>query len=213
MRRVLLTALFGMLSCGVSVADVMLYTSRPAFSSVVATATYGFGNQAQAVPSPYTSGPVTFQDAGYYGFPFLSIDVDQNGRSYFDDLYPLALELTFAPTIAFGLELNSYFGPNSGVDFSFGVANQGFVVNVPVAEPYPGPVPDPSPTGFVGFVSDAPFNEIQITEPLVDNDIDIYNYSIAQATTPEPGSFVLLATGICTAAGAGWQSRRRLRSS
>jgi hypothetical protein len=196
------------------------YDSRAVFSTALASSqtvdfeTFRTGPQTELDPgNPVTVGDATFStitgqrlamiqrtasqgEADGFGYNRGSVILNvQTGNGGADLLIAFA-----SPINALGLDIANYF--NLPLQFSFVLSNGLSFSTLDVAE---------SGLQFFGFTTPTTFNSVRITPngsfPIYDN----VQFGLAGApiTTPEPVSFILLATGLIGIGGAAFRRGRR----
>ncbi len=190
-------------SFSVAHAGTVAFSSLSAFASATTGAVdYSVpapGNNAgfQSVASPYSLGPLTFSGASlslfndaYYGAgqTYLSLD---GSKTY---------TVTAGGVSAVALDLGSFlYAENITV-----------LVNGNTLEKLT--IPEAQEAVFLGITSTGPITTISLTPSVAKSEVDILKAEVAStvATTPEPSSALLLATGLLGLTAVMRRSRRRV---
>lgn len=190
--RLLLPFLFSFCTVASSAfahADTMAFSSASAFASATTGGiTYSIPKPVQnaayqAVSSPYAVGPLTFSGASltvfndmYYG----------TGQTYLGLDGSKTYTVTADGASAIALELGSFL-----YDQTLTVLVNGVVLEKLA-------IPEAQQNVFLGITSTSPIATISLTPSVAKSEVDILNAEIASnvAVTPEPSTFLLLASGL-----------------
>ena len=181
-------------SSSIEYADTVAYSSASAFASATTAATVysipASGSNAgfRAVPSPYALGPLTFSGASlslfndaYYG----------TGQTYLGLDGSKTYTVTTGGTSAIALDLGSFLYVQTLAIQVNGISLEKLAI------------PEAQESVFLGITSTTPIETISLTPSVAKSEVDILNAEVAStvATTPEPSSLLLLATGLLALAG------------
>ena len=170
-------------------ADTVAYSSASAFASATTAATIysipapGSNAGFQAVASPYTVGTLTFSGASlslfndaYYG----------TGQTYLGLDGSKTYTVTANGVSAIAFDLGSFLYVQSLAIQVNGISLEKLAI------------PEAQESVFLGITSTTPINTISLTPSVAKSEVDILNAEVAStvATTPEPSSSLLLATGL-----------------
>ena len=176
-------------SSSIAHANTVAYSSASGFASATTAATaYAIpapGSNAgfAAVPSPYTVGTLTFSGASlslfndaYYGM----------GQSYLGLDGSKTYTVTAGGVSAVALDLGSFLYIQT-------LAIQ--VNGIPLEKLA---FPEAQESVFLGITSTTPIETISLIPSVAKSEVDVLNAEVATtvATTPEPSSSLLLATGL-----------------
>ena len=194
--RYLLPVLFSFCTAAtfaVAHADTVAFSSASAFASATTGAIVysipkpGNGATYQVVSSPYAVGPLTFSgtsltlfDDLYYG----------TGQTYLGLAGSKTYTVVTAGVSAIALDLGSFFYDQTLTVQVNGVALEKLAI------------PEAQEDIFLGITSTTPIETVSLSPSVAKSEVDILNAEIAStvATTPEPSSFLLLASGLVTIA-------------